>query len=77
MPQYGKKDESFRPHPATLLKKRLWHRCFSVNFCEISKKTFCYRTHPVTASIPPLNTEIAFKPSNNLPTILSKKSPSP
>ena len=23
--------------PATLLKKRLWHRCFPVNFCEISK----------------------------------------
>ena len=23
--------------PATLLKKRLWHRCFPVNFYEISK----------------------------------------
>ena len=23
--------------PATLLKKRLWRRCFSVNFCEIFK----------------------------------------
>ena len=27
---------------ATLLKKRLWHRCFSCEFCEISKSTsFC------------------------------------
>ena len=25
---------------ATLLKKRLWHRCFLVNFCKISKNTF-------------------------------------
>ena len=26
--------------PATLLKMRLWHRCFPVNFFEISKNTF-------------------------------------
>ena len=26
--------------PATLLKKRLWHRCFPVNFFEISKNIF-------------------------------------
>ena len=25
---------------ATLLKKRLWYRCFSVSFCEISKNSF-------------------------------------
>ena len=37
--------------PATLLKNRLWHRCFPVNFCEISKNTFCYRTPPVAASV--------------------------
>ena len=29
---------------ATSLKKRLWDRCFHVNFCEISKYTFSYRT---------------------------------
>ena len=29
--------------PPTLLKKRLWHKCFPVNFAEISKNTFCYR----------------------------------
>ena len=34
-----------------LLKKRLWHRCFPVNFCEISKYTFSYRTLPVAASV--------------------------
>ena len=26
--------------PATLLRKRIWHRCFFVNFCEIFKNTF-------------------------------------
>ena len=25
---------------ATLLRKRVWHRCFPVNFVEISKSTF-------------------------------------
>ena len=26
--------------PSTLLKKRLWHRCFFCVFCKISKNTF-------------------------------------
>ena len=26
--------------PGTLLKKRLWHRCFPVNFAEFLRKTF-------------------------------------
>ena len=34
---------------ATLLKKRLWRRCFPVNFA-ISKNTFSYRTPPMAAS---------------------------
>ena len=38
--------------PATLLKKRLWHRCFPVNFVKylITPITY-YRTPPVTASV--------------------------
>ena len=32
---------------ATLLKKRLWHRCFLLNF---AKYTFFHRTSPVAAS---------------------------
>ena len=43
--------------PADLLKKRLWHLYFPVNF-ENFKNTFLYRTHPVAASdnaISPLN----------------------
>ena len=36
--------------PATLLKTRLWHRCFFCEFYEISKNTFSYRTTPVAAS---------------------------
>ena len=35
--------------PETLLKKRSWHGCFPVNFCEIFKKTFFYRTPLGTA----------------------------
>ena len=31
--------------PATLLKKRLWHRCFPVNFTKFLKTPF-YRTPP-------------------------------
>ena len=30
-----------------LLKKSLWHRFFSCEFCKISKSTFFYRTPPV------------------------------
>ena len=33
---------------STLLKKRLWHRCFAVNFTKF-KNTFSYRTPPVAA----------------------------
>ena len=32
------------------LKKRLWHRCFPVNFVKISKNTFLHRTPLVAAS---------------------------
>ena len=35
--------------PATLLKKRLWHRCFYVNFATFLRTPFFYRT-PVAAS---------------------------
>ena len=28
------------PQPATLLKKRLWHRCFPVNFAKFLRPTF-------------------------------------
>ena len=36
--------------PATLLKKRLWHRCFPVNFVKISKNTFLTEHLRTTAS---------------------------
>ena len=32
--------------PASLLKKRLWHRCFSVNFGKFLKTPFLHRTSP-------------------------------
>ena len=34
----------------SLLKKRLWHRVFSSEFCEISKNTFFKKTLLVAAS---------------------------
>ena len=36
--------------PATLLKKRPWHRYFLCEFCKISKNTFFYRVPLVAAS---------------------------
>ena len=36
--------------PATLLKKKLWHRCFPVNFAKFLRTPFFYRTPPVIAS---------------------------
>ena len=35
---------------ATLLKKRLWHRCLPVNFAKFLRTSFFYRTPLVTAS---------------------------
>ena len=35
--------------PATLLKKKTVAQVFSCEYCEISKKTFSYRTPPVAA----------------------------
>ena len=34
----------FRPQPATLLKKRLWHRCFPVNFVKFLRTLFLQNT---------------------------------
>ena len=36
--------------PATLLKKRLWQRCFPVKFAKFLRTHFFYRTTPVAAS---------------------------
>ena len=36
--------------PATLLKKRLSHRCFPVYFVKFVKTPFFHRIHPVSAS---------------------------
>ena len=32
------------PRPATLIKKRLWHRCFPVNFAKFFRTTFLQNT---------------------------------
>ena len=36
--------------PSTLLKKKLWYRCFSVNFVKFLRTPFFCRTTPVAAS---------------------------
>ena len=36
--------------PATLLKNRLWHRCFPVSFAKFLRTPFFYRTPPVATS---------------------------
>ena len=38
------------PEPATLIKKRLWHRCFLVNFGKFLRTPVFYRTPPAAAS---------------------------
>ena len=35
---------SHRGWPTTLLKKRLWHRCFPVNFLKVLRKPFLQNT---------------------------------
>ena len=51
-----KKKKQKLPRPATLLKKRLWDRCFPVNFCKISKNTYSYRASLMAASVSNLST---------------------
>ena len=51
-----KKKKQKLPRPATLLKKRLWGRCFPVNFCKISKNTYSYRASLMAASVSNLST---------------------
>ena len=36
--------------PVTLFKKRLWHRCFPVNFAKFKRTLFFHSSHPVAAS---------------------------
>ena len=39
------------PRPATLLKKRLWHRCFPVNFAKFLGTPVLIEHLWVTASV--------------------------
>ena len=42
--------------PATLLKMRLWHRCFSVNFAKFLRTNFFTEHLQTTASVYPIET---------------------
>ena len=37
-------NKHLRPQPATLLKKRLWHSCFLVNFAKFLRTSFLQKT---------------------------------
>ena len=37
--------------PATLLKRRLWHRCFPANFAKLLRTFFFHRSPTVAASV--------------------------
>ena len=43
--------------PATLLKKRLWYRCFSVNFAKFLKTLFLHNTPGLLLLHVPRNNE--------------------
>ena len=69
---------------ASLLKKRLWHRCFPVNLVKFLRKIFFHRTLPVASS--ELNSARTGKKSNsqysvlqinNIDLLISDKNPNP
>ena len=41
---------NFKPQACNLLKKKLWHRSFPVNFAKFLRNTFLYGTPPLAAS---------------------------
>ena len=43
--------QSCRPHACNFIKKETLAQVFSGEYCEISKNTFSYKTHPVAASV--------------------------
>ena len=49
--------------PATLLKKKLQHRCFLVNFCEIFKSIYSLKVF-LPSFLASINLEIEFNLSN-------------
>ena len=51
------------PESATLLKKRLWHRCFLVNFLKFLRNSF-YRTPAVGASDSTIKRPVAIRNSD-------------
>ena len=55
---------------ATLLKKRLWHRCFPANFCEIFKNTFF--TEPLRMATYKSSEDLFCKRSLNIQSIQKK-----
>ena len=42
--QNSQENTCARVRPATLLKKRLWHRCFPVNFAKVLRTSFLQNT---------------------------------
>ena len=56
---FGNKIGSLRP--ATLLKKRLWHLCFSVSFAKFLRTTFLLVAASEPVRLSSINTIFSFK----------------
>ena len=57
--------------PATLLKKRLWHKCFPVNFAKFLRTTFFYRRPLVATSGCSVNLDFSSKQNVTVKEIMS------
>ena len=59
LPFFKRNSATLLKKPATLLKKRLWWKCFPVNFAKLLRTPpddcFCYRTWLVSIALLKLN----------------------
>ena len=55
------------PEDATLLKKRLWHRCFPVNFMKFLRTPFLTEHLPTFKIYKGANIHRTFSPPSSLP----------
>ena len=64
--------------PATLLKKRLWYRCFPVNFKKVLRINFlhidlCYKNYRIGKYISSIESEITLQNCHNKIYVMGEK----
>ena len=69
----SEENTSDRPRPATLLKKRLWHKCFLVNFVKFLRTPFFIEHLSWLLSSPAKNCSAMTSSLQTRVLILSKK----